>query len=284
MTIIIPLNIGAKMKSTWLKILLFTLLLSNIIGQVNEFNAVYLARTFVINEDKEQVLDELARLAMPTWNHLSHEGSLTTQQLYETVEIYYSESGQPHWNYLLLSQIPLTISINNFFKMESSLLGSDTLLEEIGLELLRSEVLIPTPNSYYPYPISILGNTELEINYLIEYISVNKDQLSLDEYRSIMKEYFGAGEHLLIAEGKRYNFIALETTKVLFSKESMPLWNQIHIVGRLPDIENPNILTAVMRAKGIEWDQMQSIINQVLSIRTKPREDWGIELSRFRIE
>lgn len=266
-------------------IMITTFFLSILFSQIveSEDNIVYIARIFNINENNEQTLNQLEKLVMPVWNQLVEDEYLITQQLFETNEIYPKETEFKNWNYLLLSKIPRSISANDFFKKESILLGNDSLFQQIGFELLRSEILMPTPNSYYPNPIEESSNSDLEIEYWIEYIAVNNDKESLDEYRTMMEQYFGLGAGLSVNEGKLYCFIALETTDVHFTNNKVPDWNQIHIMGILPNVEESPNLDSVMKAKGIDREQMMSIVSRVYSIRTKPREDSSFELKRFRI-
>ena len=101
--------------------------------------------------------------------------------------------------------------------------------------VIRSEVMVPTLNSYYP--MMTLNNYERveEIDFLVEFIDVNNTPEDLELYRSLMSSYFGPANGILIEKNLVFSFTAFETKKVISITDDESSWNQIHISGDYPE-------------------------------------------------
>ena len=50
-----------------------------------------------------------------------------------------------------------------------------------------------------------------------------------------METYWGPENGVLVAEGKLFSLVALETTEVLYQEAGVSPWSQLHISGDLPE-------------------------------------------------
>jgi hypothetical protein len=149
----------------------------------------------------------------------------------------------PSWDYLLLAHLPRGVAPREFLEHERAS-GVCELTQDSRFQVLRAEALAPTPNSFYPATLPEQRKRTAEVEFFIEFIAVRESTEALSQYRDLMSTYFGPLNGHLVNEGMLYNFVALETTEVLFQADGVPPWNQIHISGDFPEY------------KDLDWDSL----------------------------
>lgn len=91
--------------------------------------------------------------------------------------------------------------------------------------LIRREQMILTPNSYIQNNNWISGKT---VN-IVEHVQVYEGHL--EEFRDIMvTNNTPAMQYIIQNKNWCKEFIALETTNILFHHDHFPKWNQIHLI------------------------------------------------------
>lgn len=244
-------------------------------------NYVLIARTLKLESlNRNQFLKYLKKEWMPKWNKLHESGLLLEQRLFETDTILEGKDYATNWQFLIISKLNLKkYSENN---IESEYLSNKMKFTNSGVRMQRLEVLIPLKNSYIPIDYEKYNDKLGDIKYLIEYIKVKPEKISLNRYDELMLKYFGGGARLLIEENKSCSFEALKTKSIVHVSEEMPEWNQIHISGKLPEMEGyVDYLNTV--AKDNPNIDIREIVKEIIPLRTIPRVDFANELIEFHI-
>lgn len=222
-------------------------------------------------ETPEERLAALRDRALPVWRDLAREGRLAERFVYEETDVLRAEPGLPAWNQLHLARPAPGVDAGQLMGEERDR------LVQAGFDgtILRAEVLVSSPQSYYPGPPAAA--------YSIEYIRV--DAPFLDEYRESMRVNSGPTMQAVIAEGAAASFAALETTSVVHTSEDACNWNQIHVVG-LAAPDPAKFLPAFVRCLGqVNPDSggFERVFGRLGEIRTHAKTVWAREVPELRI-
>jgi hypothetical protein len=217
------------------------------------------------------------------WRKLRARGMLRDHRVYQFVRPRRPGIERPAWNFLLVAELVPGVEAGAYLDAEAGVVRH-TPEHDALFKLLRMEVLEATEASYHPTPGPGPAGREDRATYWIEYIVVKPEKAYLDEYRAHMATALGPAFREFAGRGHVFNFRAMETRRVMRTTSGIPDWNQIHIVGLLP--ENEPIAWAtfdslVDRGKPTRGGS-DAIFSRLDSIRTKPREDMMVELTGLR--
>ena len=218
---------------------------------------------------------------MPGWEGLLEEGLLRDVSVFDLEQAEGSLPEAITWDFLILVQATYGTEPERVLGPDYAP-GGCTGFPNPTHTVLRTEALIPTPNSYFPDPHPMHRHRATEIPYLIEFIGVEDTPQALKAYRTLMGTYFGPENGVLVEEGMLFSLVALETTEILFQAREVSSWNQLHLSGDLPEYSDrdwDSVYTELsQRLFSIELD---SIWNQLPGIRDRPGNYQGRLLEEF---
>lgn len=188
---------------------------------------------------EKKYIDHLNSMFLPVWSDLLKKGRLLETCVFQIETLDSLQTEDPPRNFLILTHLPPGTLPELLLKaeMESKNIQSP---DEIFFSVIRSEVMVPTPNSYFPVTTSTGYERVEEIDFFVEFIDVNNSRKDLELYRHLMSSYFGPANGILVEENIMLNFMAFETVQVLSNNDNDASWNQIHISGDFPEYINLN--------------------------------------------
>jgi hypothetical protein len=253
--------------------------------------AVYFART-IRAEDPLTFAAYLHQYYVPAWDRMradrvieSIATFLTTQTLEQFPEL-------PRWNILQVGRVPDGAIATTFFETEREAVGRlghtghRTETDDPSVVTLRCETLRTTPNAHSPTPTTACLARRDDVIMSVEYIRVTPTPEALEEYQRLMVQSSGPAMRLLVDAGVAYNFMPLETDRVLSQSAPMPDWNQLHLMGMFPvppAAFKAQFDDAITRANPTSGG-FEGVFRRFDAIRTKPRWDLARELAALRIE
>jgi hypothetical protein len=256
-------------------------------GQVSEAQAaaVYVAQVVAVDSSsREAFVAWLRHSRLPIWHQLRREGYLRSQSVFEATRVVSTQAGVPSWRYLLLTRVGKGKSAAAFLRAQSQRAEARDRrgrgVDSAGSRVRRVEILRSTPNSFYPTPEPGHRPSDMP-TFLIEYIAVRDSAPLLAEYRESMRRNSGPALGALVKAGRVYSFIALETVAVTYAEPGMATWNQIHIGGALPSLDEfDSVLKKLNPASG----GYRRIFARLDSIRVHTRVDDARELVPLRVQ
>jgi hypothetical protein len=199
----------------------------------------------VPEEGRQTYVDGLAEHGVPVWRALKDDGLLAARDLYEQVSVVKEREGVPAWHYLHLDVMAQGGAPGEFLRRQ----GAD--LTAAGADfgdahVLRVEIAESTPLAYHPAPGGAEGEAAV---FSVEYIDVHEPFLG--EYRLTMMRNVGPAFAAMVEAGDVLSFQAFETKAVVFARDGLPGWNQIHLIG--------------CRADGMEslWPDLDAALQRV---------------------
>jgi len=204
---------------------------------------------------------------------------LADEAVFEVDTVLTSAPSVPRWSFLLLSHVVPGVSARAFLRAEQdaggALASTSQPNDGAPFRVLRVEVLHSTPSSYYPVPALRDRGREASAQYVVEYIAVHATPAALNEYRETMRRTIGPAVGQLVRDGKQFSFVALETVGVEASRAGMPSWNQIHLNGWLPDVNDnsDNAFDAALLRIDPASRGSAAIFERLGAIRTRARVD-----------
>jgi hypothetical protein len=170
----------------------------------------------------------------PVWKRLLREGSVQDVRVYELDKAEETLPEATTWDFLILVEMasgsgPQQILGGGLAD------GACLAFPHPTHTVLRTETLSPTPASYFPEPHPMHRGRAAEVEYLVEFTGVEDTPEARATYRSMMETYWGPENGVLVAEGKLFSLVALETTEVLYQEAGVSPWSQLHISGDLPE-------------------------------------------------
>jgi len=242
----------------------------------------YIAKVVEAN-NVQKYLDVLQFEYLPVWSALQKEGYLKNIQIFQLDKIEKQKGIQPAWNFLMLSRITKDIDPSFYIQNEEKLIhATETLDLEAAksrkslAKTLKIEILQPIPDAFFPEPASESTVDEKDLDFLVEYICVKETKRMMDKYREYMRDYGGPAFESIIAEGKFYNFVALETVDVAYIAPELSTWNQIHICGvpkTMQIDEWKTLIDAALKEKTLGEVDLEKLFDQLDKIRYLPRFD-----------
>ena len=194
-------------------------------------NDLFLVRIVSVKEDNKKNFAEYLRIiCLPVWSKLIKEDLLDEINVFQLEVIDSMQVEYPTKDFLILAQFTRGTSLEKYLEAEK-VFGENHLDEETIFKVIRSEVLVSTPNSYFQstHPQT---NAAKDIDFFIEFIDVNNSVDDLTQYRNLMMSYFGPVNGILVEKRYLYNFMAFETVEIIMKiDDSSTNWNQIHISG-----------------------------------------------------
>jgi hypothetical protein len=184
--------------------------------------------------EREAYLDHLYAHHFPVWRTLHKDGVLAETRVFEMTRIEISAPEIRPWHYLILTQLVEGVDAQLFLAAEQAA-RSRTSAKSPCSAVLRTEVLLSTPGSFYPVPAQRHSGRAGDVVFYIEFIGVDETPASLAKYRDLMQRYFGPANGQLVTEGFLFDFVALETVEVLDRVDGLHSWNQLHVSGDLPE-------------------------------------------------
>jgi hypothetical protein len=218
---------------------------------------------------------------------LKEKGLLARVSVFETTSVTKSEPGVPVWNFVISSQLAEGADADSFLQAIEKRKGFES---AGGVEVRRMETMRTTPNSNYARSTAAddLKAGESKVEFQIEYIAVKDTPETLDRFREFMRLYDGPGIGLLVRDGWVFSALALETVKVNYSHPGLPNWNQIHIVGTIPEKEKDPTAANAAGATAIRQVipgnvDFAAVKAAVHSIATHSRDDRARELFELAV-
>ncbi len=180
-------------------------------------------------EGRQAYVDGLAEHGVPVWRALKDDGLLASRCLYEQVSVMKERKGVPAWPYLHLDVMAQGAEPGEFLRRQ----GAD--LTAAGADFGNAHVLCVEIAESMPlgYHEAAEGAESGAAVFTVEYIDVHEP--FLDEYHLTMMRNVGPAFAAMVEAGDVLSFRALETKAVVFARDGLPGWNQIHLIGCRPD-------------------------------------------------
>ncbi len=250
--------------------------------------SLYMGETVLVTPTtRDKFVSCLQEVARTSWKRSQQAGDLADVSVYETTRVSIPEAGSPDWNFLILTHLPMRLSLQSHASARKVMSLSATRCAKIdGVETRRVEMLRPTPKSSYPRtsPADDRAAVERQVEFVIEYIAVNDTETALAAYRESMGRNMGPAMGIMIPNGTFFSFLALETVAVEFTQPSMMRWNQIHIRGFYPEKGQSSPGTdSVLRFVNPGGAGAAGFFGELQGIRTKPREDIATQLVELAV-
>lgn len=215
-------------------------------------------------EGRQTYLDGLAEHGVPLWRALKADGLLAARDLFEQASVVKERDGAPAWRYLHLDVMAQGAEPGEYLRRQGD--GLKAAGAGFGdAEVLRVEIAERTPLGYHPAPGTAFGHQAPV--FMVEYIDVHEP--FLNEYRLTMMLNAGPAFAAMVEAGDVHSFRALETKAVVFARDGLPGWNQIHLIGCRPDgMERlwPD-LDAALRQVNPEGHGLKEIFGRLPEIR-----------------
>jgi hypothetical protein len=254
----------------------------------DEGPAVYVVRVISVGSaQRDAFVTCLAQSDLPFWRGLKEKGLLARVSVFETTSVTKSEPGVPAWNFVISSQLAQDANADSLVQAVAKRKGCES---APGVEVRRTETMRTTPNSNYARTTAAddLKARESKVEFLVEYIAVKDTPEALHRISEFMRLYDGPGIGLLVRDGWVFSALALETVKVNYSQPGLPNWNQIHIVGTIPEKEkDPTAANAAGAAAirqvipgNVDFAAVKAAVH---SIVTHPRDDRVRELFELAV-
>jgi len=235
-------------------------------------NGLFMVRLISVrDQSEEEFVDHLKRMNLPVWSDLHKRGRLLETTVFQIHTPDSLQTEDPPGNFLILIHLsPETLPEQLLeAEMESINIQSP---HKTFFPVIRSELMVPTPNSYYPVLTSKNYERVEEVEFFVEFIDVNNSPEDLDLYRQLMSSYFGPSNGILIQKNLAFSFTAFETREIISNTDNEASWNQIHIGGDYPeylDLNWDSLYSDLFRTEFQEVD-LDSIWDLLLPIRELP--------------
>lgn len=244
--------------------------------------AVYFARTIATASGRQaDYIDFLRRTMIPLWEGLHSQGVLERIDTIKLGRALHADEGLPEWDLVQVGRVADGALGKDFFGHENDLkgklAGNAADLEQELASIMRTESLRTTPNSHLPLPTASVAARRPEVRLSIEVIRVTPTEEALSEYQRLMILNAGPASRRLRDAGFTYNFVPLETDEVLFEADGMPGWNQLHVIGMLPENMESHVATydRALRDVNPESGGFEGYFGVLDSIRHRPRWSFG---------
>ncbi len=218
----------------------------------------------VPEDGRQAYLDGLAEHGVPVWQALKGDGLLVARDLFEQVSVVKERDGAPAWRYLHLDVMAQGVEPGEFLRRQDD--GLKAVGAGIGdAQVLRVEIAERTPLGYHPTPGEEFGQATPA--FTVEYIDVHEP--FHNEYRLTMMLNVGPAFAAMVESGGIHSFRALETKAVVFARDGLPGWNQIHLIGfRADGMERlwPDLDTALQRVNP-EGHGLKGVFGRLPEIR-----------------
>jgi hypothetical protein len=233
---------------------------------------LFLVRVISVMDGSEKdFVDHLKKMYLPVWSDLHKKGRLHETSVFQIHTPDSLQTEDPPGNFLILIHLsPETLPKQLLeAEMESINIQSP---HKTFFPVIRSELMVPTPNSYYPVLNSRNYERVEEVEFFVEFIDVNNSPEDLDLYRQLMSSYFGPSNGILIQKNLVFSFTAFETREIISNTDNEASWNQIHIGGDYPeylDLNWDSLYSDLFRTEFQEVD-LDSIWDLLPPIRELP--------------
>jgi hypothetical protein len=209
-------------------------------------HAVYFARTIQIRPGAiDDYLRFSAQALLPVWLELHAEHVVESIDTIRLTRPLHVDEGIPEWHVLQVGRVPTGVNAEQFFSQELEVRtqhpGAEPGIEDDFATVMRCETLRTTPDSHLPSPREDLAGRRSEVRLSVEVINVTPTPAALDEYQHLMMINAGPANRKMRDEGIIYNFTPLETERVLSVAQGMPAWNQLHVMGMVPENMNEHV-------------------------------------------
>lgn len=200
--------------------------------------AVYFARTIAVRpEMMDEYLLYVRDVLRPIWIKAHDTNELESLDVIRLIRSIHADEGIADWNLVQVGRVPDAERASTFLDR----LATEGSTLDHGLDpeayciLKREEILRTTPRAHSPdhAPSVSVGRSSVRLS--VEVIDVNDNKADLERYRQLMGINAGPAIRNLRDKGLVYNFVPLETEEVRFASPDMPSWNQLHILGLIPE-------------------------------------------------
>lgn len=184
----------------------------------------------VPEEGRQAYLDGLAEYGLPLWRTLKEDGVLAARDLYEQVSVVKERDGAPAWRYLHLDVMAPGVEPGEFLRRQGEGLKAEGV--QFGdAEVLRIEIAESTPLCWHPASGRASGSGAADGTpvFTVEYIDVHEP--FLNEYRLNMVLNVGPAFAVMVEAGDVLSFRGFETKSVIFARDGLAGWNQMHLIG-----------------------------------------------------
>ena len=242
------------------------------------FHALYFG---VAPVDRDAFVADAARRFTPVGASMKIDGILASRIVYEHQQDIDQDS-LPGWQFLQLTRLAPGIGPDEFLNAEKQT-EVDSGGRHPSIKVWRSEFLHTVPTADLPALKDGQGSERANMFYKIEYIDVFPEHA--DSYSKIISTYDGPAKVRMIEKGFMYDFVALETSDVIYSDPSLPTWNVMHVMG-LDDPEKykqlPSEFDLALRAMNPEWSH-KGLYGRLPEMRIKRRHFIGRMLPELSI-
>jgi len=201
----------------------------------NHNNGLFLIHIVSVQPgDEDKFIDHLDSVYFPAWSELKDRGKLYEASVFQTKTLDSLQDEAPSKDFLILIHLTSDPLTENLSEAETEL-REFQLYDKSYFSVIRSEIMAPTKDSYFPVTTSHDYERVEEIDFFVEFIDVNDSPEDLELYRYLMSSYFGPVNGILVEKNLLFSFTAFETEKVISNTDDEASWNQIHISGDFPE-------------------------------------------------
>lgn len=220
--------------------------------------------------EEKKFIDHLDSMYLPAWSDLHNRGKIYETSVFQIKTLDSLQTETPSKDFLILIHLSPNTFTEHLPEAEIEL-KEFQLYDKSYFSVIRSEIMAPTKDSYFPMTASHDYERVEEIDFFVEFIDVNNSPEDLEQYHSLMSSYFGPANGILVEKNLVFSFMAFETKKVISITDDKSSWNQIHISGDYPeylDLNWDSLYTDLFR-KELSLD-LDSIWDLLPGIRELP--------------
>ena len=195
----------------------------------------FLATCIRVAEGGENAfVDSFAEAALPALKTMRDDGSIANHQLFEQLYSIADKDLLPPWPFLQLIRLrsdgvaDVEDTVDRLRALIKAVPNTTIELVELARSVAGADLPLPAADSPY---------VPADVKYKIEYIQVHEDFRAA--YHDIIETWDGPMKTRLIDQHFMFNFIGLETERVIESDAGVTPWNVMHIMG-LDDPEKVN--------------------------------------------
>ena len=167
-----------------------------------------------------------AEAALPALNTMRDEDCIADHQLFEQLYSIADEDLLPPWQFLQL----VRLRSDGAADVENTVNRLRALIETVpNTTITHIELAKSVAGADLPLPVADSPYAPADVKYKIEYIQVFEDFRAA--YHDIIETWDGPMKTRLIDQHFMFNFIGLETERVIESAAGVTPWNVMHVMG-----------------------------------------------------
>ena len=193
----------------------------------------------VADGGEDAFVDAFAEASLPALRAMRDEGRIADHHLFQQLYSIADEDHLPPWPFLQL----VRLRADGAAGIEATANRICALIKDVPNATIKHvELAQSVPGADLPSPAADSPFAPADVKYKIEYIQVY--EAFRTAYHDIIETWDGPMKTRLIEQHFMFNFIGLETDRVVESAAGIAPWNVMHVMG-LDDPEKVNRFSSV---------------------------------------